>query len=183
MPLNFVDRHNGPREKDEKAMLGILGCKTLDELVNQTVPEDIQLTEPLRLPAAVSESEYLAELKKTACRNKNFRSLIGTGFHGTCSPAVITRNIFENPAWYTSSAPYQAEISQGTLQMIYEFQTHICNLTGMDVCNASVYDGATACAEALLMACRIKKLSKVLVASTINPDYLKQVYILYHLFL
>lgn len=151
MPLNFVDRHNGPREKDEKAMLGILGCKTLDELVNQTVPEDIQLTEPLRLPAAVSESEYLAELKKTASRNKNFRSLIGTGFYGTCSPAVITRNIFENPAWYTSYTPYQAEISQGRLEALLNFQTMISSLTGFTLSNCSMLDDATAAAEAMRM--------------------------------
>ena len=151
MPLNFVDRHNGPREKDEKAMLGILGCKTLDELVNQTVPEDIQLTESLRLPAAVSESEYLAELKKTASRNKNFRSLIGTGFYGTCSPAVITRNIFENPAWYTSYTPYQAEISQGRLEALLNFQTMISSLTGFTLSNCSMLDDATAAAEAMRM--------------------------------
>lgn len=151
MPLNFVDRHNGPRERDEKAMLGILGCKTLDELVNQTVPEDIQLTESLRLPAAVSESEYLAELKKTASRNKNFRSLIGTGFYGTCSPAVITRNIFENPAWYTSYTPYQAEISQGRLEALLNFQTMISSLTGFTLSNCSMLDDATAAAEAMRM--------------------------------
>ena len=151
MPLNFVDRHNGPREYQEKEMLGVLGVSSLDELVNQTVPQDILLKEPLKLDAAVSEHEYIARLKKIASKNKNFRSMIGMGFYGTASPAVITRNVFENPSWYTSYTPYQAEISQGRLEALINFQTMISSLTGFNLANCSMLDDATAAAEAMRM--------------------------------
>jgi Glycine cleavage system protein P (pyridoxal-binding), N-terminal domain len=151
MPLNFVDRHNGPREYQEKEMLDVLGVSSLDELVNQTVPQDILLKEPLKLDAAVSEHEYIARLKKIASKNKNFRSMIGMGFYGTASPAVITRNVFENPSWYTSYTPYQAEISQGRLEALINFQTMISSLTGFNLANCSMLDDATAAAEAMRM--------------------------------
>ena len=149
MPLNFVDRHNGPREAEQKEMLKALGCSSLDELISQTVPQDIMLKEPLKLDKAVSEYEYTAALKKTAALNKNFRSLIGMGFYGTASPAVIMRNVFENPSWYTSYTPYQAEISQGRLEALVNFQTMISSLTGFNLANCSMLDDATAAAEAM----------------------------------
>ena len=151
MPLKFVDRHNGPRQADEQVMLKALGCATLDELIKKTVPEDILLKEPLALDEAVSEHEYLARLKKIAGRNKPFRSLIGQGFYGTATPAVISRNIFENPSWYTSYTPYQAEISQGRLEALINFQTMISSLTGFSLSNCSMLDDATAAAEAMRM--------------------------------
>lgn len=151
MPLKFVDRHNGPRQADEQLMLKALGVATLDELIKKTVPEDILLKEPLALDEAVSEHEYLARLKKIAGRNKPFRSLIGQGFYGTATPAVISRNIFENPSWYTSYTPYQAEISQGRLEALINFQTMISSLTGFTLSNCSMLDDATAAAEAMRM--------------------------------
>ncbi|MBQ7575868.1 MAG: aminomethyl-transferring glycine dehydrogenase [Bacteroidales bacterium] len=151
MPLNFADRHNGPREAEQKEMLKALGCSSLEELISQTVPQDIMLKEPLKLDEAVSEYEYTAALKKTASKNKNFRSLIGMGFYGTASPAVIMRNIFENPSWYTSYTPYQAEISQGRLEALVNFQTMISSLTGFNLANCSMLDDATAAAEAMRM--------------------------------
>ena len=151
MPLNFTDRHNGPRPSQEAEMLKAIGCESLEELVSQTVPADIRLKEDLKLPAAMSESEYLAHLKSIALKNRNFRSLIGMGFYGTASPAVITRNIFENPSWYTSYTPYQAEISQGRLEALIVFQTMISSLTGFPLSNCSMLDDATAAAEAMRM--------------------------------
>ena len=151
MPLNFADRHNGPREAEQKEMLKALGCSSLEELISQTVPQDIMLKEPLKLDEAVSEYEYTATLRKTASRNKSFRSLIGMGFYGTASPAVIMRNIFENPSWYTSYTPYQAEISQGRLEALVNFQTMISSLTGFNLANCSMLDDATAAAEAMRM--------------------------------
>ena len=151
MPLNFVDRHNGPRPSQEKEMLEALGVSTLDELIGQTVPQDILLKEPLRLEPALSEHDYLARLKAIAAKNRNLRSLIGLGFYGTASPAVITRNVFENPCWYTSYTPYQAEISQGRLEALINFQTMISSLTGFNLANCSMLDDATAAAEAMRM--------------------------------
>ncbi|MCR5710324.1 MAG: aminomethyl-transferring glycine dehydrogenase [Bacteroidales bacterium] len=151
MPLSFVDRHNGPRPSDEKRMLEVLGVSSLEELIGQTVPQDILLKEPLKLDPALSEYEYLSRLKAVAGKNKNFRSLIGQGFYGTCSPAVITRNVFENPCWYTSYTPYQAEISQGRLEALINFQTMISSLTGFSLANCSMLDDATAAAEAMRM--------------------------------
>ena len=151
MPLSFVDRHNGPRPSQEKQMLEVLGVSSLEELIGQTVPNDILLKEPLQLDAAVSEQAYLARLKQIAAKNRNLRSLIGMGFYGTASPAVITRNVFENPCWYTSYTPYQAEISQGRLEALINFQTMISSLTGFSLSNCSMLDDATAAAEAMRM--------------------------------
>ena len=151
MPLKFVDRHNGPRDFQEKQMLERLGVSSIDELIKQTVPEDILLKEPLALEPALSEHEYTARLKETAARNKPFRSMIGMGYYGTASPAVIIRNILENPSWYTSYTPYQAEISQGRLEALINFQTMISSLTGFNLSNCSMLDDATAAAEAMRM--------------------------------
>jgi len=151
MPLQFVDRHNGPRACQEKQMLEVLGVSSLEELIGQTVPKDILLKEPLKLDPALSEHDYLARLKTIAAKNRNLRSLIGLGFYGTASPAVITRNVFENPCWYTSYTPYQAEISQGRLEALINFQTMISSLTGFSLANCSMLDDATAAAEAMRM--------------------------------
>ena len=151
MPLSFANRHNGPRPEDEKKMLDVLGVSSLEELIGQTVPGDIRLKEPLKLDPPMSEHAYLARLKDIACKNKNVRSLIGLGFYGTASPAVITRNVFENPCWYTSYTPYQAEISQGRLEALINFQTMISSLTGFSLANCSMLDDATAAAEAMRM--------------------------------
>ena len=132
-------------------MLEVLGVKSLDELIGQTVPQDILLKEPLKLDPPMSEQAYLARLKQIAGRNRNLRSLIGLGFYGTASPAVITRNVFENPCWYTSYTPYQAEISQGRLEALINFQTMISSLTGFSLANCSMLDDATAAAEAMRM--------------------------------
>ena len=151
MPLSFVDRHNGPRPAQEKQMLEVLGVSSLEELIGQTVPKDILLKEPLKLDPAMSEHAYLARLREIASKNRNLRSLIGLGFYGTASPAVITRNVFENPCWYTSYTPYQAEISQGRLEALINFQTMISSLTGFGLANCSMLDDATAAAEAMRM--------------------------------
>lgn len=151
MPLTFTDRHNGPKKDQIDLMLKELGLNSLDELVNQTVPADILLKEDLKLEKALSEHEYLARLKSIAKKNKEYRSLIGLGFYGTASPAVITRNIFENPSWYTSYTPYQAEISQGRLEALLVYQTMISSLTGFPLSNCSMLDDATSAAEAMRM--------------------------------
>ena len=132
-------------------MLAVLGVSSLDELIGQTVPKDILLKEPLQLDPAMPEHEYLARLKAIAGKNRNLRSMIGLGFYGTASPAVITRNVFENPCWYTSYTPYQAEISQGRLEALINFQTMISSLTGFSLANCSMLDDATAAAEAMRM--------------------------------
>lgn len=147
----FANRHNGPCDNDIPAMLDVIGVKTLDELVDKTVPSSIRLREPLRLPAALSEYEYLARLRKIGSGNKIFRSFIGQGYYGVAQLPVIIRNVLENPSWYTSYTPYQAEISQGRLEALLNFQTMIIELTGMQIANASLLDESTAAAEAMLM--------------------------------
>ena len=151
MPLNFVDRHNGPRQSQIKHMLDVIGVGSVDELIKQTIPSDILLSEPLKLDEHVSEHAYLARLKEIASKNRNFRSMIGLGFYGTASLPVISRNIFENPSWYTSYTPYQAEISQGRLEALINFQTMISSLTGFPMSNCSMLDDATAAGEAMRM--------------------------------
>jgi glycine dehydrogenase len=147
----FVSRHIGPRDTELKEMLDVVGVKSLDELINQTVPQSIRLKKPLNLPAPLTEYEYLAKAKLLAAKNKIYRSFIGMGYYGTQTPSVILRNIFENPSWYTSYTPYQAEISQGRLEALLNFQTMVMELTGMEIANASLLDEATAAAEAAIM--------------------------------
>lgn len=151
MPLTFTERENGPRKKDIEEMLRTIGASSLDELTKQTVPNDILLDKKLDLPEGMTEQAYLATVKGLARENKPFRSMIGMGFYGTQQPAVITRNIFENPSWYTSYTPYQAEISQGRLEALIVFQTMISSLTGFDLANCSMLDDATAAGEAMRM--------------------------------
>jgi len=148
---NFLSRHLGPREDDRMLILSKIGLSSLDELVDQTIPSEIRLPKPLNLPEGMSEYEYAGYIKKIATKNKVFRSYIGMGYYNTITPAVILRNIFENPSWYTSYTPYQAEISQGRLEALLNFQTAIISLTGMDIANSSLLDEATAAAEAVIM--------------------------------
>ena len=151
MSVLFSDRHNGPRECDVKEMLAAIGASSIDELVKQTVPANILLDQPLKLDNPVSEQEYLASLKKIVSKNKPFRSLIGMGFYGTGVLPVVIRNIFENPSWYTSYTPYQAEISQGRLEALLNFQTMVSSLTGFKMSNCSMLDDASGAAEAVRM--------------------------------
>lgn len=147
----FQRRHNGPDAADTQAMLQTIGVNSLDELIDQTVPAGIRLAEPLNTPAAISEFEYLNELKTVAAKNKLYKTYIGQGYYGTITPSVILRNVFENPGWYTQYTPYQAEISQGRLESLLNFQTMVTDLTGLPLANASLLDEATAAAEAMNM--------------------------------
>lgn len=148
---NFVSRHNGPRENEIKQMLAKIGASSVDELINQTVPSHIRLKQPLRVAPAMSEYQYTKHLKALGKKNKVFRSYIGMGYYNNILPAVIQRNILENPGWYTAYTPYQAEIAQGRLEAILNFQTMVMDLTAMPIANASLLDEATAAAEALFM--------------------------------
>jgi len=150
--LNFARRHIGPSPRDTEAMLRTVGAKSLDALMAETLPASIRQRAPLDLPPALSETEALAHMTALAKRNQVFTSLIGQGYSGTALPTVIQRNILENPAWYTAYTPYQPEISQGRLEALFNFQTMICELTGLDVANASLLDEATAAAEAMALA-------------------------------
>jgi glycine dehydrogenase len=147
----FVNRHNGPDENDLPQMLKTIGVNSLDQLIEKTVPASIMLENPLRLPEAMSEFEYLNHIKALGMKNKMFRSFIGQGYYGVALLSVITRNVLENPSWYTSYTPYQAEISQGRLEALLNFQTMIIELTGMEIANASLLDESTAAAEAMIM--------------------------------
>ncbi len=147
----FTSRHIGPRDNEIGKMLDKIGVKSLDELIDKTIPEAIRFKEPLDLPEGITEYDYYKYIKKIAAKNKVFRSYIGMGYYGTILPAVIQRNILENPGWYTSYTPYQAEISQGRLEALLIFQTVVSDLTGMEIANASLLDEATAAAEAMIM--------------------------------
>jgi glycine dehydrogenase len=147
----FVSRHNGPRDQELPQMLKAIGVNTLDQLIEKTVPKSIWLDKPLSLPEAMSEFEYLNYIKSIGQKNKMFRSFIGQGYYGVAPLSVIIRNVLENPAWYTSYTPYQAEISQGRLEALLNYQTMIMELTGMEIANASLLDESTAAAEAMIM--------------------------------
>ena len=150
-PDRFERRHIGPSETETQEMLKVLKVKSLDELIEQTVPASIRLKKPLNLPAAQSEFEYLQDLKNTASKNRVMRNYIGMGYSGTIIPPVILRNLFSNPGWYTQYTPYQAEIAQGRLESLLNFQTMVCDLTGLPIANASLLDEGTAAAEAMNM--------------------------------
>jgi glycine dehydrogenase len=157
-PLDtFPRRHLGPSPFDIERMVEVLGVDSLDALIDEAVPPQIRLQEPLRLEPPRSESEVLAELRSLASRNRVYRSFIGMGYYGTLTPGVIQRNILENPGWYTQYTPYQAEIAQGRLEALLNFQTMVIDLTGMDIANASLLDEGTAAAEAMTMAKRAQK--------------------------
>jgi glycine dehydrogenase len=147
----FADRHNGPAQKERKKMLKKLNLQSLDELIDQTIPDAIRLKKPLKVDGALSEFEYQKHLRKIAAKNKVFRSCIGMGYYGTIIPPVNQRNILENPGWYTAYTPYQAEIAQGRLEALLNFQTLVMDMTGMPIANASLLDEATAAAEAMTM--------------------------------
>jgi glycine dehydrogenase len=155
--LSFVRRHIGPSPRDVAAMLETVGAKSLSELVSQTMPAAIRQAAPLDLGTGLSETEALGHMRELAAQNRVFTSLIGQGYSGTIMPAVIQRNILENPAWYTAYTPYQPEISQGRLEALFNFQTMICDLAGLDVANASLLDEGTAAAEAMALAERSAK--------------------------
>ena len=147
----FALRHNSLTPEEISDMLDAIGCESLDQLVEQAIPASIRLETPLRLPEPQSEYHFIKEFRKIASRNRIFRNYIGMGYYETITPAVIQRNILENPGWYTSYTPYQAEISQGRLEALINFQTMVIDLTGMEIANASLLDEATAAAEAMTM--------------------------------
>src|ERR1044072_4485505 len=171
---DFVRRHIGPSPRDVSAMLDSVGAKSLDELMGQTLPSSIRQKAPLDLGPAFSETEALSHMRELAAQNQVFTSLIGQGYSGTILPAVIQRNILENPAWYTAYTPYQPEISQGRLEALLNFQTMICDLTGLDVANASLLDEATAAAEAMALAERHSRVEAkaFLVDKDVHPQTL-----------
>ncbi len=147
----FIKRHIGPSERERDEMLRKIGVNTLDELIDRTVPASIRLKQEVDIPASIPESGYLQHINEIAAKNKVFKSYIGQGYYDTLIPSVILRNIFENPGWYTQYTPYQAEISQGRLESLLNFQTMVSDLTGLPIANASLLDEATAAAEAMSM--------------------------------
>src|SRR5881227_2528246 len=147
----FQRRHNGPNESQTEQMLRAVGVNSLDALMDKTVPAGIRMKKELNLPAAMSEAEYLQHIKEVSLKNKVFKSYIGQGYYDTITPSVILRNVFENPGWYTQYTPYQAEISQGRLESLLNFQTVVSDLTALPLTNASLLDEATAAAEAMTM--------------------------------
>src|SRR5712671_5545291 len=148
----FQDRHIGPSTEDQAAMLATLGYDSLDAFIDAVVPADIRLREPLRIPEARSEQEALETLRQLAAQNQVFRSYVGMGYYDCFTPPVIQRNVLENPGWYTAYTPYQAEIAQGRLEALLNFQTMVIDLTGLEIANASLLDEGTAAAEAMFMA-------------------------------
>ena len=172
----FVDRHVGPRGDEREAMLAAVGVQSLDQLIDEAIPASIRLAEPLALPPAEPEAEFLARLRQVASKNRLLRSYIGLGYYGTVLPAVIRRTVFENPSWYTPYTPYQAEIAQGRLEALLNYQTMVRDLTGMEVANASLLDEATAASEAMTLLRRVSKkpasANVFLVADTCFPQTL-----------
>jgi glycine dehydrogenase len=174
---SFQNRHIGPSKKEQEKMLSALKIETLDQLIFETVPNDIRLKNELDLAPAMSEYEYLAHSKQLSEKNKVFKSYIGLGYHEAIVPSVIQRNILENPGWYTAYTPYQAEIAQGRLEALLNYQTMICDLTGMELANASLLDESTAAAEAMTLLFdvreRVKKkagANKFFVSNEILPQ-------------
>src|SRR5512147_431356 len=153
----FVSRHIGPRRTEVQEMLDILGYESLDRFIDAVVPEDIRLRRPLDLPPNRSEREVLQALRGISSQNRLTRSYIGMGYYGTFTPQVIQRNILENPGWYTAYTPYQAEIAQGRLEALLNFQTMVADLTGLPVANASLLDESTAAAEAMNLSLAVKR--------------------------
>jgi len=168
----FIARHIGPGDADIAAMLAVVGADSLDDLMTRIAPASILQQGPLGLPAAISERDALAEMRRIAANNKVLTSCIGQGYYGTLTPGVILRNILENPAWYTAYTPYQPEISQGRLEALLNYQTMVCDLTGMEISNASLLDEATAAAEAMTLAKRSAraKSDTIIVAGDCHPQ-------------
>jgi glycine dehydrogenase len=169
---NFSKRHIGINNSDLPKMLETIGVKDVDELISQVVPENIRLEKPLNLPEAMTEHEFLLHIKELAAKNEIFDNYIGLGYYGTITPAVIMRNIYENPVWYTSYTPYQAEISQGRLEALLNFQTMICDLTALPLSNCSLLDEATAAAEAMTMMFGLR--SKEQIKENINTIFVDE---------
>jgi glycine dehydrogenase len=169
---SFVARHVGPSEADIAAMLHVVGAATLNDLAAKTVPPAIRTNQTLDLPPPIDEAAVMAELLGLAAGNTLKKSLIGMGYHGTHTPPVIQRNVFENPGWYTAYTPYQAEIAQGRLEALLNFQTMICELTAMEIANASLLDEGTAAAEAMVMAHAVSKTNSdvLAVATDVHPQ-------------
>lgn len=147
----FAQRHIGPTADEARAMLAAIGVADLDQLINETVPADIRRHDPMQVPTAQTEYAYLTDLRAVAAKNKLYKSYIGLGYYPTITPSVIARNIFHNPGWYTQYTPYQAEIAQGRLEALLNFQTMVSDLTGMEIANASLLDEGTAAAEAMTL--------------------------------
>jgi len=156
MSTGFAARHIGPDHAERQAMLAVVGASSLDDLMDDAIPPQIRLTEPLSLPHGESEHRYLRDLRALASLNQVFKSYIGLGYYGCVTPSVIQRNVLENPGWYTPYTPYQAEIAQGRLEGLINFQTMVSDLTGMEIANASLLDEATAAAEAMTMLLRVQ---------------------------
>ena len=177
-PSEFVARHLGPDEADQAHMLSVIGAASRRALIEAVVPPSITRSQAMRLPPAVSEAEALAEMRAIAAKNQVLKSFIGQGYHGTHTPGVILRNILENPAWYTAYTPYQAEISQGRMEALVNFQTMVCELTGMAIANASMLDEATAAAEAMTLAKRSvrSKSHNFLVAGDCHPQTIEVIH-------
>ena len=148
---SFQNRHIGPNAKEQQTMLSRIGVSSLEQLIDETIPDDIRLKNELDLSAPLSEYEYLSHIQELALKNKVFKSYIGLGYHEAIVPSVIQRNVLENPGWYTAYTPYQAEIAQGRLEALLNFQTMVCDLTGMELANASLLDESTAAAEAMAL--------------------------------
>ncbi|MBI5244158.1 MAG: aminomethyl-transferring glycine dehydrogenase [Elusimicrobia bacterium] len=174
-PDVFADRHNGPCEREVGEMLKVVGYPSLDALADAALPPQIRASRPLDLPLPASEDEALAELKGIAAQNQVWRTYIGCGWHSAFTPPVILRNILENPGWYTQYTPYQAEISQGRLEALLNFQTLVADLTGLEVANASLLDEATAAAEAMAMCRAVKGGDAFFVAGNCHPQVIEVV--------
>ena len=158
----FASRHIGPDAEETAAMLKAVRARSVDALIDEAIPARIRLKNPLNLPDGLSEHHFLKELRQIASRNQIFRSFLGLGYYDTVTPSVILRNVLENPGWYTPYTPYQAEIAQGRLEALLNFQTMVKDLTGMEVANASLLDEATAAAEAMtngVKTCKSKRTS------------------------
>src|ERR1700733_14658176 len=147
----FAGRHIGPDETETSGMLATIGVRSLDALIDKTIPASIRSKRPLNIPGPLSEYQYLGTLRQIAAQSKVFRSYIGQGYYNTIVPSVILRNLFENPGWYTQYTPYQAEIAQGRLESLLNFQTMVSDLTALPLANASLLDEGTAAAEAMAM--------------------------------
>ena len=148
---NFADRHIGVNNQDKISMLEYINSKSIEQLISETIPENIRLKKEMNLKPALSENDYLSHIEKLGKKNKIFKSYIGLGYNQAIVPSVIKRNILENPSWYTAYTPYQAEIAQGRMEALLNYQTIICDLTGMQLANASLLDESTAAAEAMTM--------------------------------
>src|SRR5205814_2698546 len=176
-PSEFVARHIGIEDEDERHMLSVIGMASRQALIDAIVPRTIARGQAMDLPAPLSEARALAELRGIAGKNKLLKSFIGQGYHGTYTPGVILRNILENPAWYTAYTPYQAEISQGRMEALVNFQTMVTDLTGLAIANASMLAEATSAAEAMTLAARVgkSKSTTFFVADDVLPQTLEVV--------